>query len=401
MQREYIRELARQVAQIAASPENEIIHRRWRDVNAMRKADRAPVYCRPIGAWSELLPEESLKCSDPWLRSVEIGFRRILIKHEIGDDDPVEPYFPVWATLECDPRNIYGVDIGRHKSSESGGAWGYDPPLKSEADLDKLVLPHYTFNEQRTQEALSKAHELLGDILPVEMICHSPEEPNVACTAANLLGLTEYMMNMAVAPEMLHRLMAFIRDASLKTMDDVEQTGRLTPNNTGAMLCSDPFGPEPTDGKLTLKNQWIMANSQECDQVSPAMWEEFCLQYQMPIMERYGLTAYGCCENLTHKIDGVLSIPNLRIFVCSAWSDLSKIIERAADRHVIMWRQKASAVVFPNDSETIRRELTEGAQKLQGCHYQIVLRELQTLAGHPDRLHIWTRYAKEAAEKYA
>jgi len=30
-----------------------------------------------------------------------------------------------------------------------------------------------------------------------------------------------------------------------------------------------------------------------------------------------------------------------------------------------------------------------------------VLRELQTLAGHPDRLHEWTRFAKEAAEKYS
>jgi len=38
---------------------------------------------------------------------------------------------------------------------------------------------------------------------------------------------------------------------------------------------------------------------------------------------------------------------------------------------------------------------------LQGYHYQIVLRELQTLAGHPRRLHEWTRAAIEAAARYA
>ena len=54
--------------------------------------------------------------------------------------------------------------------------------------------------------------------------------------------------------------------------------------------------------------------------MSPAMWEEFLLNYQKPIIEMFGLCGYGCCENLTHKIDGVLSIPNLRIFVSSAWS---------------------------------------------------------------------------------
>ena len=42
----------------------------------------------------------------------------------------------------------------------------------------------------------------------------------------------------------------------------------------------------------------------------------------------------------------------------------------------------------------------EGLRRLQGCHVQIVLRELQTLAGHPDRLHVWTQLAKEAAAKW-
>ena len=36
----------------------------------------------------------------------------------------------------------------------------------------------------------------------------------------------------------------------------------------------------------------------------------------------------------------------------------------------------------------------------QGCCRQIVCRELQTLAGHPRRLHEWAALAKDAAEKY-
>ena len=64
-------------------------------------------------------------------------------------------------------------------------------------------------------------------------------------------------------------------------------------------------------------------------------------------------------------------------------------------------------MVFPDDGprgrapETIRRDLEQGCKQLQGSHYQIVLRELQTLSGHPDRLHEWTRCAKEAAARYA
>jgi hypothetical protein len=72
-----------------------------------------------------------------------------------------------------------------------------------------------------------------------------------------------------------------------------------------------------------------------------------------------------------------------------------------------MWRQKASDVVFPDDVETIRRDLEEGCRQLQGFHAvallptQIGLRELQTLSGHPDPLHEWTRAAIEMAHRYA
>jgi len=66
-QRDYVRDLARQVAEIAGSERNQRVIKRWKDVNALRKPDRAPVWCCPVGAWSEILPDEALLCTDPWL----------------------------------------------------------------------------------------------------------------------------------------------------------------------------------------------------------------------------------------------------------------------------------------------------------------------------------------------
>lgn len=48
-----------------------------------------------------------------------------------------------------------------------------------------------------------------------------------------------------------------------------------------------------------------------------------------------------------------------------------------------------------------RRDLEQGCRQLRGYHYQIVLRKLQALSGHPRRLHVWTRAAIEMAAKYA
>jgi hypothetical protein len=104
---------------------------------------------------------------------------------------------------------------------------------------------------------------------------------------------------------------------------------------------------------------------------------------------------------LTHKIDKVLTIPNLRIFVCSAWTNLDTVLNHIDTNYCIMWRQKASQVVFAENPNDLRHDLEEGARRLRGRRYQIVLRELQTLRNHPDRLHLWTHLAKETAAKYS
>ena len=158
-ERGLVRELAYQVAEIAASRENDQIQRRWRDVNGLRKPDRAPVWCRPVGVWAEILPDEALECSDPRLRGLEAHFRRILIKHDIRDDSPVDPWFLVPAVFDVEPANRWGVDVAHQPSDTEGGAWGYAPPLKTEADFDYLRLPVLTYNEAETQERLDRLHD--------------------------------------------------------------------------------------------------------------------------------------------------------------------------------------------------------------------------------------------------
>ena len=400
-ERALVRELAGQVAEIAAEPRMAAIMRRWRDVNALRVPDRAPVWCRPVGCWAEILPPESLVCRHPWLRALEYGFRQILYKRQLDDDTPVAPTFEVPAVFDAQPENIWGVEITRRQSGVDGRAWAYLPPLTVADDLARLQFPSFTYNAPRTQQALDQADALLGDLLPVTLVCGEPLTATLGEPAANLRGLEQMMLDMLDAPELLHRLLAYLRDATLRALEQVEATGLVTPNTTGPMIASEPLDAAPVTGRATFRQCWCMANSQEFDQVSPAMWEEFCLAYQRPIFARFGAVAYGCCENLTAKLDGVLSIPNLRVVVCSAWTNLDVLLEKVGRKHCIMWRQKASDVVFPEDTTTIRRDLEHGIARLRGHAYQIVLRELQTLAGHPHRLAEWVTIAKELAAQYA
>ena len=160
-------------------------------------------------------------------------------------------------------------------------------------------------------------------------------------------------------------------------------------------LTQDGYDPR----HVRLRDLWGRGESQEFQGVSPAQYEAFLLQYQKPILARFGLTFYGCCEDLTRKIPMVLSIPNLRKFVCSAWTDLSTLAAAVGDRYVIEWRQKASDVVYGRDLTAIRKHLEHGLGVARGCRVMIVLQELETVNGQPRCLADWAALAKEVGAR--
>ena len=398
--RDTVRELAKKVVTLAASDEYDARRKRWRDVNALRKPDRYPVWCRPVGAWAELLPEENLTCTDRFYRGVERTLRRNLVKHDIGDDTIFEPWWGVGAVFDRDTPDVWGVPIKHIPPPSPGGAWKFDPPLKTEEDFDRLTLPTYTYNEAKTKQAAARMQEALGEAMAVRLTCGVPLGAGLGGMATHLRGMEQLMYDMADRPDLVHRLMSHLKTGVLKAHKAVEETGLLTLNNNGPMYCSDLPRNDAHPSNITLGDLWIGTESQEFQEVSPAMWEEFLLAYQLPILSQFWLSSYGCCENLTKKLNGVLSIPTLRIFVCSAWTNLQRVVDAVGDKYTIMWREKASEIVFANDMTPIRKNQEEAMRIAQGCHVQIVLRELQTLNGRPERLKDWAKSAKEAAAKF-
>ncbi|OGV93068.1 MAG: hypothetical protein A3K19_13585 [Lentisphaerae bacterium RIFOXYB12_FULL_65_16] len=195
--------------------------------------------------------------------------------------------------------------------------------------------------------------------------------------------------------------MAKLTEGILRAVRVAESAGVLTPNHHEPMFCSDPVNSPPASGPLRLHHLWTAANSQEFDLISPDMQEEFLLSYQKVLFQQFGAVQYGCCENLTTKVGIVRRIPHLRIFVCSFWTDLDKVLEGCGRDLTIMWRQSSAQVTINATLDEHRRHLESGLRRLQGYHYQVVLRELQTLSNRPERLRDWARLAIGLAEKYA
>jgi hypothetical protein len=397
-----VRALAEQYRELASSEEFEARRRRWRDANERRPGERAPVWLRPDSLWLELVPESTLQCTDDFCRDTERALRRELYHAAIGDDHVFDPWWGVPACFDCATEYPWGLRTNWQVETTDLGGFRYEHAVKTEADYDLLTVPAYTYNPAQTEADLTRMADLLGEALPVRLTC-APPLPilTLGHYLENLRGMAEFLADLAFHPELVHRAMAKFLEGCLASLRAAEATGLLTPNHTGPLFCSDPLGETPADGKLRLHNLWSGANSQEFQTVSPRMQEEFLLNYQIPLLAQFGATWYGCCEDLSQKISLVLRIPNLRIFVSSYWTDLDKVIAACGDRYTIMWRQLSAMVVFADDLEPIRKHLETGMQKLQGLHYQVVLRELETLQGHPRRLQEWAALAKELGEKYA
>jgi hypothetical protein len=399
-ERNIVRELAKRLAELAHSDENKYRQKLWLDVNSLRKPERPPVICHPgSGAWAETHLSESIICKDPFLSGIEHQFRQTLYKWELGDDTIISPYMWVSAVMRLEGQHFWGLPIGYvsvRYEDVSVTAWRYDPPIKEESDIDRIIPPRYHYDDIATQESLNRMNDLLGDILPVKLTCSLPGPGAwLHGWATELRGVQQLLLDLMDRPKWVHQLMRKLMEGFLSVMDQYEEMGMLTLNNTGTMACDD-LPQADFDGKnVHLRDIWGRGESQEFQGVSPAQHEEFLLQYQKPILERFGLTYYGCCEDLTNKIPLILSIPNLRKFVSSPWTDIGKLAEAVGDRYVIEWRQKATDVVYASDLTDVRKHLEQGLNLAKGCQIQIVLQELETTNHNPHRLADWSALAKE------
>ena len=290
-ERTYVRDLAGQVAVIAHSDRMQAIRRRWCDVNERRTPVRAPVWCRPVGCWGELLPEETLTCRDPLLRGIERTLRQALVKEAIGDDSIVNPWFDVPRVFDVEPETVWGVTVGRHAATAAGGAWGYEPPIKTADDLRRLRQPRFTHNARKTEECLAATAEALGGALPVRPRCGGLLSATLGTAVADLLGMGEMMLLMAAEPGMVHQVTRHVADAVAAANRMLAEEGLLDRNNDAPMTCSDDFGP--ASRRRAVAGQPVVCREQPRSTIrSRRDVARILLDYQLPLLAPFGRVAY-------------------------------------------------------------------------------------------------------------
>ena len=144
---------------------------------------------------------------------------------------------------------------------------------------------------------------------------------------------------------------------------------------------------------------WGFAESQETVGVSPEMFAEFVFPYQLPILERFGLNCYGCCEPIERRWPIVETIPRLRRICVPPASNKEMMAELLGDRYVFSMKPNPVDLAMPTfDEEHIRAELRQALDVTRDCCVELVMKDNHTLCNEPQRAVRWARIAREEAE---
>ena len=355
----------------------------------------------PEGAWRELLPESALRCENGVARDVEYDLRIRLYEHEhFRQDKPVEAE---WAVQKHIHSTGWGLEARWHFSDQATGARTFDPIIHSPADLKKVRAPQISVDEAASRAWLEFAQDLLGDLLHVRQVGVTHISFHAMNHYTSWRGLEQVMLDMYENPGMLHEAMAILLDGQQAMLRQYVELGLLSLNNdgtyhnSGGVGYSDELPQKDFTGTVRLCDMWGSAETQEFAQVSPEMHEEFALRYEKPLLAHFGLNGYGCCEDLTRKLDDVLTIPNIRRISISPWADVDRCAAQLKNKAIFSWKPHPAHLAGGFHADAVRAYIrhTIDVCKQNGCTLEMVLKDTHTCDGQADRFDQWTRIAEE------
>ncbi len=394
----------------ACDPVMQTRKRQWIEHAALRSL-RPMILAETQGVLDELVPLASLRCHEPWARELERPLRELVFRYEsVGDDFVVEP----WINIPWDvDLGDFGVEIAKVRADIDGrlSSYHWDPPIKDlDRDFDRLHFRQPRVDREKTLARKAFLEEHFGDLLPVRIRAPSWWTTGLTWTAIDLIGMVPLMTAMLDNPAGLHRLMAFLRDELLHLLDWFEREGLLHLNNENDYVGSGGIGytdelpqPDHVPGQpVRLWDMWGLCESQETVGVSPAMFEEFVFPYQVPVISRFGLSYYGCCEPIHKRVKIIKRLPNLRSLSVSPWCDQRLMADELGPRYVFC-RKPSPALISTGhfDEQAIRADVRATLQAAGGrCPLEFAMKDVHTLHDEPWRMSRWVEIARQECAAY-
>ncbi|MFC1452585.1 hypothetical protein ACFLSJ_04485 [Verrucomicrobiota bacterium] len=404
--RDILRDLARRVAELAADSVQDEKLELWRKLNALDPV--RPMVMLHNATWHETGYQIQLKCESDWARSQEWGLReRIYQAEHMNDDSVVLPEIDAPLVIHIPG---YGIETNTTDPDHVFGARKYNTVLDDDADPAMIPDPQVCFDEAATAEQYQRLCDLYGDILSVVKKGRTGFWFSIMDQFIQWRGLEKTFVDMVDRPKWVHGWMARMTEVNLAILDELEEINGLSLNNvarmcgSGGMGATDLLPADDFDGThVRSKDMWGHATTQIFSEVSPAMHEDFALRYEKRWLDRFGLSNYGCCEPLDRKVDIIRKyIGNLRRLSMSPWVDITRGAEAIGKDFIFSWKPNPAILGSERwNPEYIREYTRDALERTRGCAVEIIMKDLHTVRGEPQRMWEWCSIAKEEVERIA
>lgn len=400
---EIVKDIAKIYAERAHDPKNENKIALWKQLNSVRRV--RPLVTIDQLPWEEFdsHPDMQVQSKDPFYRHIEYELRKKIFQ---------DKYFACDRVLENRfyyPAEIIGFSYGIAAHESETQELTYDKnkskifvdQIETEEDLNKIHMVPLRDTIPMEQKR-NRYGEIFDGILPIE-------EQGVELSfqlwdfISFARGVETCLYDMIDRPEFLHKILKKYSDVSLQIIDYAEEHGLIWEHQP-LVHCTGAYTEDlPQMGGKSAKAAWTYAMSQIMSEVSPAMHEEFELEYMMPIFERFGAVYYGCCEPLHLKTEMIRKYPNVRKISMSPWANKRIGAEKLGSDYVMSIKPNPAFLAFDHfEKENAVKEIVEA---LDACRdnktpCEIILKDLTTVKSDLSRLIEWSDLIMKVAEDY-
>ncbi len=401
-EKDVIRELAKRYMEMATSEKQQKMNARMKATNDL-KIVRPPVLIDEI-QWRQMNIDGELNCvsEDPRARRAEFFFRQALYRRKyLKADTLFDPFWRVRMRFEST-----GSGLPKTKGEVAGSAkntgiasHSFEDLLEDEDILENLFMPTFTLRPDIDEENMNFYMDLFGDTIPVKLTGHNYFTFAPWDDISFLRGIEPILMDMYDRPEYLHRIMQHYVSVFEAEMDFAEKNMPIDPSVID-MHCT----PAMISGLAEngLKATWYRGTAQAFSVVSPAMFEEFEVNYIRPLAERFAYSYYGCCEPLHDRMDAIKKIANLRKIGVSPWANVESGAEQIGGNYVFARKPNPANVAIRTDAEVVRRETEETVKACikYGCPCEFVLKDISTISNRPENLIVWANTVSDVLDHY-
>jgi len=405
-EKDVLRKLASEVAEVAALPVHKEKARLWQKLNDL-ESERPMVWINEI-CWNEMNVDDelTLKCESRWARDQETEMRRLLYQwRHLPGDMVVNDYLTCpLAIHSTDFGIIEDVDVVQTDSENDVVSRHFKVQIKNPEDIEKIKMPVIKYNDEATAIRYETMCELYDGIMPVK----KSGQTHIWFTPWDYLirwwGIEEAMMDMIDRPEFVKEAVERMVDAWTVELDQFVDQNLLSLDCDNTRIGSGGYGytsqlPTADFDPEYVKphNMWGCSNAQIFSEVSPAMHWEFAMEHEMRWLDKWGMTYYGCCEPLDRKMDILRRIKNLRKISVSPWCNSERAVSEIGADYVMS--RKPTPAVLAGDSfhpDRARKDIREFLDLAEGkCHIELIMKDISTVGYEPQRLWEWEKIAME------